>query len=144
MQKPAFVSSCTIWGRNPRKTNKYISATLAYIQLSKACTALIPGTRSNPSPHRPTRSPEGRVTVEGWASAGSQPAAWTNGTTIRGRRGFLERCDRIAKGPIKQGREVLTAADAFTWGLKDHFSQGRRKNIYFQLGMKMIKIWAVS
>lgn len=45
------------------------------------------------------------------------PGAGTNGTAIKeGRgRGFLERCDCTAKGPVTQKGEVLTTANVFTW-----------------------------
>lgn len=103
-------------------SSKDVSASLAYILTNKACPPLIPGTCSSPGTHNKIGSPE--ADRQGWV--GMLVASLLPGQMAQllgGRRGFLERCDCTAKGPIKQRTEVLTAANAFTWEQRDCLSE---------------------
>lgn len=122
--------------RSEGYNEKDTSTSLAYILTNKACPPLIPGTCSSPGTQDAIRSPGagGRTGVSGYT--GSSPAVRANGTAIRGRRGFLERCDCTAEGPIKQRTEALTAANAFTWEQRDRIAgESVCTFVYFPRGM---------
>lgn len=103
---------------------------------AKPAVLLISGTCSSPGTHNATRS-QRRAGLSGLLVASLLPGQMAR--LLGGRRGFLERCDCTAKGPIKQRTEVLTAANAFTWEHRDCPSQEILAYVpvcvYFLLGM---------